>query len=304
MHFMLAAGAALAGLALWLMKDLPQAGWIDGRTFWTIAASLAVLAIAVAAAFALASQVRGRHRYSDQVRQLVEESEASKDEMAKYLQQQVGTLKVLLEAVDLSGPGDAAQRQMWAVLANIDVLGEKLSNIRDLARLRSGTYPVAVTRVDLGILLRECEQAFRSATACHGLDWIVSPTSAWVLTDPTMLRRILRNLLHNAIKFTVSGVVAISCKIEGDKVTITVRDSGVGMHAQELARLFAERRKRTQELAGNQAASGTGLEVVQRMASVLGHKFDVRSTRGQGSDFSIILPRASTQPGERRKSAR
>jgi len=267
----------------------------------SLASGVALLAIAWACFQALRSKARQREaglvRKLTAARKQLNASEAAVEELAQYLQEPVRAMRSLLEGLDLSGVGTAASKQMGELVANVDAISEKISNIRDLSRLASGNYPVVISSVDAGPLLKECERAFRAATTRTGLDLVVSPASAWVLTDPALLRRMLENLMRNAIRFTFTGAVAISCKVHDDMVEIVVRDTGIGMHSHEVERIIAGRKGAVHHGDDRPLGAGTGLAVVQRMADLLGHKLAIRSSKGKGSDFSITLPRAKVPAG-------
>ena len=267
----------------------------------SLASGVAFVVIAWGGFQALRSKARQREAGLVQklaaARKQLNASEAAVEELAQCLQEPLRAMRSLLEGVDLSGAGAAANKQMGELVDNVDAISEKISNIRDLARLASGNHPVVISSVDAGLLLKECERTFRVAVAHTGLDLVVSPASAWVLTDPVLLRRMLENLMRNAIRFTFTGAVAISCKVHDDTVEIVVRDTGIGMHPHEVERIIDCRKGDLRHGSGRQQGAGTGLAVVQRMADLLGHRLAIRSTRGKGSDFSITLPRGKGPAG-------
>ncbi len=294
MRIFLPLGALLAGLAILLLGDMELPARSEHKTHWLSAAGLAALAFGGGMAWALR---RGRsRRESGHARELaalgslLEASEASRAEMAQCLHEPVRAMRALLENIQSPGAEGLAVRQLGELIANVDAIGEKIANIRDLARLKSGTCAVSVSSVDLGALLRACEHAFHPAAARAGLDLVVSPVSAWVCSDAVMLQRIMENLLRNAIRFTVTGAVAISCKVSASEVTVTVRDTGVGMYPHQVDGLLSCSQGQAQDY-GEPPPAGRGLEVVRRMTALLGHKLSVRSAKGKGSDFSITLKR-------------
>ena len=115
-----------------------------------------------------------------------------------------------------------------------------------------------------------------------------------VQTDATYLRRILQNILSNAIKYTPSGQVLVSCRKRGQQLLLQIWDTGPGVAEHELKRIFDDF-YRVDSTARGQQGVGLGLAVVQRMTRLLGHQLDVRSVVGRGTVFSLYLPLASEQ---------
>ncbi len=115
-----------------------------------------------------------------------------------------------------------------------------------------------------------------------------------VLSHPLLLSGILRNLMRNAIAYTPrGGRVLVGCRRRGPDLHIEVRDSGVGIPANELPQIFKAFHR------GNQTGSdglGLGLFIVKRTANLLGHRIEVRSATGRGSCFALVATAASTPP--------
>jgi CheY-like chemotaxis protein/anti-sigma regulatory factor (Ser/Thr protein kinase) len=111
-----------------------------------------------------------------------------------------------------------------------------------------------------------------------------------ISTDLALLERILRNLLTNAVRHTAQGRVLLGARRRGPRLHIEIWDTGVGMEADQLGRIFQEfyqvgnpERDRTQGL-------GLGLAIVERLSQLLGHRVEVRSVPGKGSMFSVDVP--------------
>jgi signal transduction histidine kinase len=113
--------------------------------------------------------------------------------------------------------------------------------------------------------------------------------------DPTRVRQILLNLVANACKFTENGRIRVSgaCTTTHgvDWVALTVADSGIGMSAEQLARLFQEFTQADASTTRKYGGTGLGLALSQRLAHLMGGRIDVESTPGRGSAFTLRLPR-------------
>ena len=119
-----------------------------------------------------------------------------------------------------------------------------------------------------------------------------------LVSDQRRVRQILINLLSNAVKFTERGEVLLEAEISPDRRTlcVRVRDSGIGIQAEDLATLFKPFRQLDSGLTRKHEGSGLGLAICQRLAAMLGGRIEVESSWGQGSTFSLILPLTPPEP--------
>lgn len=115
------------------------------------------------------------------------------------------------------------------------------------------------------------------------------PTSLRVRSDPNLLRRLVQNLVSNAIKYTVSGKVLVGVRRRGNQVMIQVMDSGIGIPPSKFRTVFKEF-ARLDEGAKTASGLGLGLSIVDRIARVLNHKVELHSTHGKGTEFRILMP--------------
>jgi signal transduction histidine kinase/CheY-like chemotaxis protein len=207
---------------------------------------------------------------------------------------------------------DARQQELLhTAVDSADHLLSLLNDIVDLSKLESGTLTLDVRDVDLAALLREVERLMRAPAAAKGLrlsaqiDGTLPPR---LQLDPTRLRQVLYNLVANAIRFTVSGSVALRCRpytppdAREPMIEIEVSDTGVGMDAETLRRLFE--RTLVLERPGMRAdamrqGTGLGLEIAQRLTRLMGGDITVESMPGLGSTFRVRVPlRLPAQPAQ------
>jgi CheY-like chemotaxis protein len=113
-----------------------------------------------------------------------------------------------------------------------------------------------------------------------------------------LLRRLLQNLVSNAIKYTPDGRVLVGCRRHGDRLRIDVYDTGVGIAPSQRRTIFREFH-RLDHAAKMARGLGLGLSIVERIARVLDHKIEVQSAVGRGSRFSVEVPQAPALPAGR-----
>ena len=128
-----------------------------------------------------------------------------------------------------------------------------------------------------------------------GLRLRVRPADAELRTDPVMLRRVIGNLLANAIRYTQRGGVLLAARVRAGGVSLEVWDTGIGMAESELGQIFGEFYK--VPTAGTEDGFGLGLAIVQGLAQRLGYRVTVRSRPGRGTVFRVWVPTAPAVTG-------
>jgi len=112
-----------------------------------------------------------------------------------------------------------------------------------------------------------------------------------VESDPSALARILSNLLSNAIRYTVRGEVLLGCEVTPAELRFTVRDTGIGIPADDLTRVFEDHYRHPQARELQPLGTGLGLATARRLCAVLHGTVTAQSTPGEGSTFTVVLPR-------------
>ncbi len=171
-----------------------------------------------------------------------------------------------------------------------------VDDVLDLSRLDAHRLPVQLQAIPVRGLADEVLDTLAPLAQQHN-DVLLRdlPTDTLeVRGDSVRIRQILLNLVGNACKFTQDGTVSLRVLAGPDGfVTFAVRDTGVGMTAAEMARLFREYGQANDEIHARFGGSGLGLLISQRLAVLMSGWIEVVSTPGEGSTFSLILPRAS-----------
>ena len=118
----------------------------------------------------------------------------------------------------------------------------------------------------------------------------MAPELPALRTDAVKLRMILKNLVSNAIKFTERGAVRVTANRSGDRVRLTVSDTGIGIPADELPHVFEPFRQAHGHRSRRAHGAGLGLYIVRRLVDLLGGTIAVDSAAGRGTTFAIELP--------------
>ncbi len=118
----------------------------------------------------------------------------------------------------------------------------------------------------------------------------------YVWADPMRVRQIVLNLMSNAVKFTESGAIRLSAKLDGDRVRISVVDTGIGIPAEALPTIFDRFKQAEHDTDRRYGGTGLGLDISQQLSRMHGGELTVESEVGRGSTFSLTLPLAPDQP--------
>ncbi len=175
--------------------------------------------------------------------------------------------------------------------ASLEAVEEIFGALLDISRLDNGAMQPEMTDFRIAELLQRLEVEFAPLAREKGLDLVFMPCSLAVRSDRRLLRRLLQNLVSNAIKYTPKGRVLVGCRRRGSRLRVEVYDTGIGIpHAKRRA-VFKEFHRLDQ---GARVARGVGLglSIVERIARVLDCEVALKSAFGRGSRFSVQVPRA------------
>jgi signal transduction histidine kinase len=172
----------------------------------------------------------------------------------------------------------------------------------DLVRLDSGKIKLNIEPVAIDQVLHDLELQYRPLAEAKGLQFRVRFAPGSVMTDGILLRRVLGNLVSNAIKYTQRGGVLLAARTRGSERTIEVWDTGAGIapvHQKEVFREFFK----VPSHAGTEEGFGLGLYIVSRLASILGHPVALASRPGHGTVFRVMLHPTDAAQAARRAAA-
>jgi len=191
--------------------------------------------------------------------------------------------KMTAQAPDLS---DLVRHQEMA----IDSATRLLNALLDISRLESGAIDVQLSPVSLAAAFVDLAQEFEPTASAKHLQLKFTDTQLVVSTDRTLFTQLLQNLIGNALKYTEQGYVRISQSLEADALVLKIEDSGVGIPADKLERIFDEYYQIGPQ--GRQRLGvGLGLAIVREVSRLLGYSVAVDSIMGGGTCVSVRIPR-------------
>ena len=205
------------------------------------------------------------------------------------LLQPLSAAKLFISSVaeeDLAPDARAALDKAQNALLSVEgILGALL----DISKLESGRAAVSVGPVPLNRLLAQLNDEFGAIAQAKGLRLTVVPSRRVVTSDPAYLRRILQNLIGNAIRYTDRGRVLVGVRRRGGMVRIEVRDTGPGIPEEEQDNIFKEFHRLNARASASEGM-GLGLAIVERACALLGHPLGLSSEIGRGTCFMVQVP--------------
>ena len=175
------------------------------------------------------------------------------------------------------------------ILQSTRAINELFDSLFDLTRIDAGNYKVRLQHVDVEQLFADLKLQFEPVAAAKSirLRTHASPMTLWA--DPVVLRRILGNLLSNALKHTSRGGVLLGLRRRSDMVIFEVWDTGVGIAREHQQAIFQEFFRVSQH-QGTEDSLGLGLTIVSRLATLMGYQLALSSEANRGSVFRVMLP--------------
>lgn len=236
---------------------------------------------------------------------LVKKEEAERASQAKSrflaatshdLRQPLHALTLFAAELEAMAATPEQQRLSAQIGTAAGAMGELLDALLDVSRLDTGDIVPHRQPMDLAPLLESIAAAHRQSARAKGLRLKLHPTAAWVESDPHLLRRMVSNLIANAVRYTRRGGVLVGVRRCGGDMRIEIWDSGIGIDPAHLPHLFQEFYQVGNPERDAAKGLGLGLAITDHLGRILGHRIGVRSRPGHGSVFSITLP--GIVPGE------
>jgi signal transduction histidine kinase len=289
----------------WLALAGVKAGWFGipmGTAALVVLLSVALILVTAAHARMLDRQDNERRAAQAVLATALSEAQAAARAKSAFLTNMSHELRTPLNSVigfaemiedGLTGPLNRQQQDFAATISrNGHHLLRLINDLLDQAKLESGTFTLALERIDLSGAVRDVLQDLRPQAMAKHLDvQTEAPGPVLATVDPLRLHQVLTNLIGNAIKFTPDGgTVRVTVQAAGDQVTLTVRDSGIGIAAADQERIF--HRFEQVDAGHSQPLQGTGLglPIARSIVDLHGGTLTVASSLGAGAVFTITLP--------------
>ena len=185
-----------------------------------------------------------------------------------------------------------AREELEVIYRNGLRLGKLVNTLLDFSRIEAGRMEARYEPVDLAAFTAELASVFRSAMDRARLAYEVdcTPLPEAVYIDREMWEKVVLNLLSNALKFTFDGTIGVSLRAEGTDAVLRISDTGAGIAAAEMPRLFERFHRIPTAASRSNEGSGIGLALVRELVGLHGGVITAQSTEGSGTTFTVRLP--------------
>lgn len=241
----------------------------------------------------LEARVAARTKELEAARDAAERANTSKSRFVASashdLLQPLNAAKLFLASLAATPLDPAQARLADRVRSAFGSVEQILGALLDISRLDIGAAQVKVEPIALGQLLERLREEFAPVAQSRGLTLTVMPCQVVVQSDPVYLKRIVQNLMSNALRYTAKGRVLVGVRSVGESVRIEVWDTGPGIPEGRQKEIFQEF---TRLDPTADSGMGLGLAIVEQACALLGHPLDLRSQLGRGTVFRVSVPLA------------
>ncbi len=206
------------------------------------------------------------------------------------LRQPLHAQNMLLQIMKNRAKGTELEDLVEKMTASNDALITLFNALLEVSQLDAGTIEVRASHLSLSELCKSIIEEFREVAKQKGIVIELIGDECIVHSDPILLLRILRNLVSNALKFTIEGRISIALTENDSTVLLSVCDTGIGIPIADQSMIFNEYTQLDNPSRDRSKGIGLGLALVRRMCDLLDHEIRVESTPGKGSCFYLMLP--------------
>ena len=255
----------------------------------------------------LEAEVAARTReLSESNRQLADAARAKSDfldRMSHELRTPMNGVVGMTELLARTPQSATQERLTQTIRSSAQVLLRIVNDLLDLSRVQAGKIALEKLPIDLDRILDECANLFSGTMQAKGIRLEVrppapgrrAPAGRTLVGDPFRIRQIVMNLVGNAVKFTERGEIRLHADIDvpdADRaaVQITISDTGIGMDAATVAKIFQPFTQADESTSRRFGGSGLGLAICRELAELIGGRITVESEPGTGSTFRVLLP--------------
>ncbi|MGJ7500575.1 ATP-binding response regulator [Variovorax sp. ZT5P49] len=218
------------------------------------------------------------------------------------LRQPLNAMALLAQTVHTVSTERRVKEMSEQLVACADGMTDVVDDLLDITRADAGSLSPQWSTFAIDELLADCCRPHQAVAVAKGLCFEISAGHVAVRSDRALLARVVTNLLANAIRYTREGQVRISSqKIDGDRLKLTIEDTGIGISSEHLPHVFEEFYQVDNPARDRRLGYGLGLATVKRLSELLDLQVTARSVQGQGSVFELHLPLADAAMSEQRE---
>jgi PAS domain S-box-containing protein len=246
---------------------------------------------------------RRQRAEAERKQEAAEAANRAKSEFLAYMSHEIRTpINAILGFADIleSVENDPRKKHhVQTIKSSGASLLQLINDILDLSKIEAGRMEIQLTPVDLVVLFRELYDIFSIGAVSKGIELSMETADLMpprLMLDKVRMRQVLFNLIGNAVKYTAQGIVAVSAAVQPSMreqywdLTITVKDTGIGIDSKAHGEVFKSFRQHRSTDAPQAEGTGLGLPISKNLVEMMGGTLTLKSEPGQGSIFTITLP--------------
>ncbi len=207
------------------------------------------------------------------------------------LRQPLHAMLLYLDPLRQQLKGQSTEKIVDRLIDSADLMASQLNDMLDLSKLDAGAVKVHKTTLSLVAFLERLAADTEPSAKQKGLRLVCELCDVEVSSDPVLLDRVVRNLLSNAVRYTESGEVVLKASEDGDRIRISVKDTGPGIAEEDAGRIFEDFVQLENPARARARGVGLGLANVRRISQLMHLDLQLQSKVGQGSEFIFWVPR-------------
>jgi signal transduction histidine kinase len=284
-------------------QEMPDTGFVI--SFTDISAERAAITAMREANETLEQRVLDRTLELEDALSEAERANASKSRFVAAashdLLQPLSAAKLYISSLEVSAKSDNSRTIAGKAHRALQSVEDILEALLDISKLDSGRASIHIAPVPLNLVLNQLSDELGPIARQKGLDLRVVPTNVIVNSDATYLRRILQNLVANAVRYTKSGRVLVGARRVEGGIRVHVLDTGPGIPEDKQNEIFKEF-QRINASASAAEGMGLGLAIVERACALLNHPIGLVSKVGRGTNFHVEFPLSTSRKSTQRQT--
>lgn len=231
---------------------------------------------------------------TEQIKQFAKKQRQFFADITHEIRNPLHTISGALDMLELEElPKEKKKKYIGTAKKQTERISHLFKDLKTLQRYDSDEYFVELQEFDLADVARHMRDWYGEKAARKNVTFNIDQHSCMVVGDPGKIEQVLDNLVSNAIKYTNEGMVELRYQSDGEKVKVSVEDSGIGISEEHLNRLFDRFYRTDKARSRDKGGTGLGLAVVKSILSAHGSEIEVDSEVGKGTRFWFELPKGS-----------
>jgi signal transduction histidine kinase len=285
----------------WLVVATPGPAFVQEYRTWVPWLGLSLLiTFGLVLSGVLSERISARKSVEDERQktlQALRDAQAANDSKSYFMaaaahdiKQPLYALGMLVDTLVMSDSRAATMPIVQNLKQGVAQMSEHFDSLMDVGKFHDGNFEVTRSLFQLGDFSARIDIEIAPLCESKGLRWYLDMADVWVFTDEELLLRLFRNLLTNAVTYTVAGEISCSARVKDGVVWFSISDTGVGI-AEELQVAVFEKFVRLEKSGIGAAGLGLGLSIVEKINKALDLGLKMNSTPGMGTRFTFRLPK-------------